>query len=261
MSGRIVVITGASAGIGKTTAEYFTLKGDKVYCLARRTVEGFNCLSTDVTDKSAVAQAIQTICEAEGRIDVLINNAGYGISGSIEDTELSSAKKLFDVNFFGAVNAIKCVLPEMRAQKDGIIINVSSAAAPLSVPFQAFYSASKAAISSLTEALRIELKPLNIRVTSILPGDVKTDFTAKRVKNENDNPAYAERIARSVAVMEHDEENGYPPELIAREIYRLSLRKNPPVQKVGGFKYSLFVLAAKILPKRLVSFVIGKMYG
>lgn len=260
MSGRIVVITGATAGIGKATAELFKKNGDKVYCLARRTSDEFDSISVDVTDRAAVGNAIKEIIEKENRIDVLVNNAGFGISGAIENTDTETAKRLFDVNFFGVLNTVQSVLPYMRGQKNGTIINISSVAAPLSIPFQAFYSASKAAVSSFTEALRIEVAPYGVKVTSVLPGDVKTDFTAKREKNTGAS-VYDDRIARSVAVMERDEQNGYPPIVIAKAVYKLSKKKNPPVQVVGGKKYALFVMAAKLLPKRLINFAVGKLYG
>lgn len=258
---RIVIVTGASAGIGNATAKYFAEKGDKVYSFARRKANGFESVEVDVTDSEAVKKAVDFVIEKEGRIDVLVNNAGFGISGSIEDTSEENMKRLFDVNFFGATFVTQAVIPQMRKQGDGTIINVSSVAAPLSIPFQGFYSASKAALSSLTEALRIEVAPFGIKVTSVLPGDVKTDFTAVRKKNESDNPVYGERIRRSVAQMEHDEQNGMSPVVIAKAVYSLSKKKNPPVYKVGGGKYALFVTLAKLLPKRFVGFVLSKLYG
>lgn len=258
---KVAIITGATSGIGKACAKEFVNDGYTVYCLARRTTEDFNCIATDITDKSAVKSAISEIVRIEGRIDVLVNNAGMGISGAIEDTPEAATRKIFDVNFFGALNVIQAVLPVMRNQNGGSIVNVSSAAAPLSLPFQAFYSATKAALTSLTEALRIEVKPFGIRVSSILPGDVKTDFTAAREKNAADNAVYGERITRSVARMEKDESNGMPPSLIAKQILKLANRTNPPVYKVGGAQYALLVQLARFLPKRTVSFIIGKLYG
>lgn len=261
MDKKVVVITGATAGIGRETADYFTKMGHTVYSLARRTIDGLNCISTDITDREGVASAFKQIIAKEGKIDILINNAGFGVSGSVEDTPIEDAKRIFDVNFFGMVNGIQEAVPYLRESGGGTIVNISSVAAPLSIPFQGFYSASKSAVLSLSEALRIEVAPFNIKVTCMLPGDVKTDFTAKRIKNTADNPAYGNRIARSVAVMEHDEQNGMPPIVIAESIYKLAMSKNPPVCKVGGTKYKVFVLLSKLLPKRLVSFVVGKLYG
>ena len=261
LKNKVVVITGASSGIGRAAAELFEERGATVVCLARRTVPDFYCISTDVADEHAVFSAVKEIEERFGRIDILVNNAGMGISGAVEDTSAEDAHAIFEVNFFGAFNMIRAVVPLMRRGGGGTIINVSSAAAELSIPFQSFYSATKAALSSLGEALRNEVRPFNIKVTAVLPGDVKTDFTSSRRKNARSSPAYGGRVARSVAVMERDEANGMPPKVIARRILSLALRKNPPVAAAGGAKYAVFLFLRKILPKRLVSYIIGKLYG
>lgn len=258
---KIVVITGATAGIGKATGLLFKEKGAKVVCLARRTAEEFDCIPTDVTDRESVFAAVGKIREKYGRIDILVNNAGMGISGSIEDTDPVAAHKIFELNFFGVLNVAQAVLPVMREQGGGTIVNVSSVAAVLSIPFQAFYSATKAAVSSLSAAMRIEAAPFNVKVTSVLPGDVKTDFTSAREKNATDNPAYGDRIRRSVATMEKDEKNGMPPSVIAKCIVRLASRKNPPVSVIGGKKYAVLVAIAKFLPARAVSALLGAIYG
>ena len=162
---RIVVITGASSGIGNSTAEYFLSKGDVVYGLSRRILgKSFAELRCDITNEEEVLDCVKQIINKEGRIDVLINNAGMGISGPVETTKLQDAKKIFDVNFFGCINVINAVLPYMRKEKRGTIINISSVASPISIPFQSFYSASKAAVDSLTFALRAEVADFNIKV-------------------------------------------------------------------------------------------------
>ena len=143
----------------------------------------------------------------------------------------------------------------------GTIINMSSAGAPLSLPFQSFYSCTKSAVSSLSEALRIELKPFNIKVSTILPGDVKTEFTARREKNKSNSVYYGERIDKSVEKMERDEQNGMSPSVIAKIALKIAKSKNPPVYVVGGASYKLLVGLSKILPKRLVVWAIGKLYG
>ena len=258
---KVVVVTGASAGIGKATAEFFAARGAKVVCLARRKVDGMESISTDVTDREAVKTAIDAIVAEHGRIDVLVNNAGMGISGTVEDTDPTAVRKIFELNFFGLLNVIQTVLPVMRAQGGGTIVNVSSVAGKLAIPFQSFYSATKAAVSSLTAALRAEVAPFGIKVTSVLPGDVKTDFTAAREKNSYDNPAYGERVRHAVEAMERDEQNGMSPSVIARDIYRLAASKNPPVGKVGGAKYAFLTGIAKCLPERAVCYLLGKLYG
>lgn len=261
LNDKVVVVTGATAGIGKATAELFAAKGAKVVCIARRTSAQFDSFSADVTDTESVKSAISQIVNRYGRIDVLVNNAGMGISGAAEDTTDADAHRIFDINFFGTFNMIREVVPVMREAGGGVIINVSSVAAELSIPFQSFYSATKAAVSSFSAAVRNEVAPFGIKVTAVLPGDVKTDFTTSRRKNATDNPAYGDRIARSVAVMEHDERNGMSPNVIASLIVRLAASKNPPVCRIGGKKYAVLVALSKHLPARLVSYILGKMYA
>lgn len=257
---KVVVVTGATAGIGRAAAAMFKARGARVVCLARRRSEEFDSIQTDVTDRDAVNAAVSEIVKKYGRIDVLVNNAGMGISGAAEDTDQAAVRKIFELNFFGALNMVQAVVPVMRSQGGGCIVNVSSVAAELAIPFQSFYSATKAALSSLSAALRNELRPFGIKVTAVLPGDVKTDFTSSREKNAADGPAYGDRIAKSVAVMERDERNGMSPDVIAKLIVRGALEKNPPVSRVGGAKYVLLVRLAHILPKRLVSYILGKLY-
>lgn len=261
VSDKVVIVTGATAGIGKATAELFKKKGAKVVCLARRRTEEFDCIPTDVTNKEAVLAAIAAVKEKYGRIDILVNNAGMGISGAAESTSEEAVRKIFELNFFGSLNVTKAVIPVMREQGSGCIVNLSSVAAELAIPFQSFYSATKAAVSSLSAALRNELRPFGIRVTAVLPGDVKTDFTSSREKNASDDPAYGDRVARSVAVMERDERNGMSPDVIARLVLRVATAKHPPVSRVGGGKYVLLCALAKVLPERLVSYILYKMYA
>lgn len=261
LKGKIVVVTGATAGIGKATAELFKKRGATVVCMARRLSDEFDSVRADVTDADAVKAAISEIRNKYGRIDVLVNNAGMGISGAAEDTDTADVRRIFELNFFGMFNVTREVIPVMRENGGGVIVNVSSVAAELAIPFQSFYSATKAALSSFSAALRNEVAPFGIKVTCVLPGDVKTDFTAARRKNASDNPAYGDRVARSVAVMERDEKNGMPPEVIAKLIVRLASSSRPPVSRVGGGKYVFLVALSKVLPPRLVSYILGKMYA
>jgi short-subunit dehydrogenase len=261
INGKVVVITGATAGIGKSAGELFRACGATVYSLARRQSETFKSIQTDVTDRASVASALKRVFEEEGKIDIVVNNAGFGISGAIEDTAESSARSIFDVNVFGALNVMQLAVPYLREGGGGKIINISSAATTFPIPFQGLYSATKAALSSLSDALRIEVAPFGIKVSCVLPGDVKTEFTAARQKNEVDGGFYGERISRSVAVMERDEQNGLPPEVIAKCILKLAKKNNPPATVVGGGKYKLLAAAAKVMPKRFVLFLIAKLYG
>ncbi len=263
METKIAVITGGSSGIGYCTANALKNKGCKVYEISRREsdVSGILHISADVTDEKAIQGAIDNIIQQEGRIDILINNAGFGISGAVEFTELDDAKRLFDVNFFGTVNTSKAVIPHMRKAGSGRIVNISSVAAPVPIPFQTYYSASKAAISSYSQALSNEIKPFGISVCAILPGDIKTGFTDARKKNPVGDDIYCGRISRSVERMEHDEQNGMSPDIAGAYIAKIALRKRVKPLYAIGFAYKAAATIASILPCRLRNFVIGLLYA
>lgn len=184
MSEKVCVITGGTSGIGKATAEAMRRRGYTVYELSRREtgLAGFCHIPTDVTKPEMVEAAVAEILRQETHIDVLINNAGFGVSGAVEFTEAAAAKKQFEVNFFGMVNMCHAVLPVMRAAGRGRIVNLSSVAGVVPIPFQTYYSASKAAINSYTMALANEVKPFGLEVCAVMPGDIRTGFTAAREK-------------------------------------------------------------------------------
>ena len=259
--GRIVVITGASRGIGAACADSFLQNGDTVYTLSRSKPEDDRVrhVPADLTDKEQAAAAVDAILSEAGRIDVLILNAGIGISGSVEFTELSDAKSQFEVCYFGALRVLAPALPALRSTK-GMILFTSSVAAVTPIPFQAHYSACKAAINALCLALRNELKGTGIRVAAILPGDVKTGFTAARKKNETGSEIYP-AMQRSVAKMEHDEQTGMSPDRIAKRFLSVSLKKNPKPFYSVGFAYSAVCVLVKLLPARLAAWILGLMYA
>lgn len=260
-SDRIVVITGASKGIGKAAAAAFSHTGDRVYNLSRSggTTENAVHIPCDVTDEAQCRQAIETVLREAGRIDVLLLNAGFGISGPIETTEIDAMKKQFDVCLFGAIRVLKAALPAMRNSK-GTVLFTSSVAAVTPIPYQAFYSAAKAAINSVVMALRNELKGTGIRVAAVLPGDVKTDFTAQRLKNPVNADLYPNEV-KSVAKMEHDEQHGMSPDRIAKRFVQLSKQKNPKPFCSVGIAYSAVCVLVKLLPARFANWILGKMYG
>lgn len=260
---KIAVITGASSGIGFECAKLFSQNGYKVYALSRRggiDTQSIVNLTCDVTDGEKVSEVFSKIYDTESRIDVLVNNAGFGISGAIEFTDESQAKKQFDVNFFGCFNCSKAVIPLMRKNGGGRIINVSSMAAPLAIPFQAFYSASKAAINSFTLALANEVRPFGITVCAIMPGDVKTSFTAVREKETAGDEVYGETIKKSIAVMEKDEQNGMSAQAIAKAVFALAKKKHVKPLSTTGIQYKLFAILAKVLPNSVINGIVGKIY-
>lgn len=260
---KVVLVTGASSGIGHEIAAFLHNKGYIVYGLSRRESQDvpFHTIRMDVTRASSIQEAVEKIITKENRIDVLINNAGMGISGSVEDTPVEDAKYLFDVNFFGAFQVSKYVIPYMRTQGSGKIINVSSLAANFPIPFQAFYSASKAALSTMSHALHNELKPFNVFVSVILPGDIKTAFSSQRKKNRHDHVSYGDRVKRSIETMEKDEANGMDPVVIANYVYKLIKMKHMPIESTVGMKYKLLLWMKRFLPITTVNHILGKMYG
>lgn len=263
MEQKICVITGGSSGIGLCTALEMKAKGYEVFDISRcrEGAAGINHISADVTDEKRINEAVSYIIDKAGRIDVLINNAGFGISGAVEFTETADARKQFDVNFFGMVNMNRAVIPFMRRAGGGRIVNISSVAAPIAIPFQAYYSAAKAAINSYTMALINEVRPYGISVCAVQPGDICTGFTGAREKSYAGDEIYSGRISGSVAVMEHDEQNGMKPETAAHLIATVaSAKKVRPVYTIG-FKYRLFCALVKILPAGLVSYIVGRIYG
>ena len=201
------------------------------------------------------------VLDENGRIDILINNAGFGISGAVEFTETSDVQRLFDVNFFGMVRMNRAILPLMREQGHGRIVNLSSVAAPVPIPFQTYYSAGKAAVNSHTMALSNEVKPFGITVAAVMPGDIKTGFTAARQKNIIGDDIYGGRISRSVAGMEKDEQTGMDPAAAGRFIADVALKNSRKPLYTIGLAYKGAVFLTKILPARWLNGLIGMIYA
>lgn len=258
----VAIITGASSGIGLATARYLSQKGYKIYGISRTLVqnEPFESIVCDITNYDAFQQAVDYVLSKEGKIDALINNAGMGISGAIEYSPTDDIRKIFDVNILAMINACKCVAKPMRMQKSGRIINIGSVAGQIPIPFQTCYSATKSAVQMFSLAFGLEVKNFGIYVSCVMPGDTKTGFTASRVKSETDE-GYDDRITKSVAKMERDERAGKSPESVSGVIYRLLTSKNPPPCKTVGFTYKLIILLEKLLPTRLMLWVVKKLYG
>ncbi|MEG1547414.1 MAG: SDR family NAD(P)-dependent oxidoreductase [Clostridia bacterium] len=266
--GNVALVTGASSGIGKCTAETLAKLGLHVYGASRRGGEptqhgeGFvKMLTLDVTSDASVHAAVESVISAEGRIDILINCAGNGIAGALEDCSGADALSQMDVNYAGVVRVIGAALPAMRQRRNGLIINVGSVGGIYSVPFQTLYSSSKYALEALTEGLRIELKAWNIKAALVEPGDVKTGFTAARIYASGvKNTQYGSEFHNSIAQMEHDEQGGKGPETVVAVMLKLIKSKNPPVRRVVGAQYRFFVFLKRLLPARLVEYIMTGMY-
>ena len=259
----VAIVTGGSSGIGRETALALAAHGCQVYEFSRHDagVPGVAHLDCDVSDEARFQAAVQSVFEKEGRIDILVNNAGFGISGAAEFTDNANARRLLDVNLFGAVNGCKAVIPLMRAAGGGRIVNLSSVAAPIAIPFQVWYSVSKAAVSAYTAAVANEVRPFGITMTAILPGDIRTGFTAAREKSPVGDEVYGGRISRSVAVMEHDEQTGMDPAFAGKQIARIALKKRVKPEYAIGLKYKIFVVLARLLPCGWKNRIIGMLYA
>lgn len=274
---QIILLTGGSSGIGAATAILLAQEGHCVYAASRRgsMPEGLDleamsswkgcirAISADVNDAASMQAAVASIRQAEGRLDVLVCNAGNGIAGAIEECNEAEAKYQFETCFFGAVKSIQACLPLMRAQGHGKIITVTSVAAVIPLPYQAFYSAVKAALLSLTQSLQLELKPFHIQCCSILPGDTKTGFTAARQYTKaaglSDSP-YHKAMMASVQKMEKDEQNGMSPLVIARAIARQVRRRRMSISVTPRLDYWAIGLLVRLLPRRLVLWIVGLLY-
>lgn len=260
---KIVLVTGASSGIGAAAAKELAEKGCIVYGLSRRAghVPGVRWICADVTQEAAARAAVEQILAETGRIDVLVNCAGFGISGAVEATPTAMAQKQLDVNFFGTVRMCAAVIPAMRRSGGGRIVNISSVAAMAPIPFQTFYSAGKAAINSYSMALGNELRPFGISVTAIMPGDIATGFTAARDKLPDLDETYGGRISRSVSRMEHDEQTGMSPAAAGRFVAGIAVKKRVKPLYAIGFAYKAICVLLKILPAGLANRILYLLYA
>lgn len=268
---RVVLITGASSGIGKTCAEYLLSRGYRVYGTSRRAAPlpaepgaGLRMVAMDVTSEDSVRQAVDLVLAREGRIDVVVNNAGWGIAGSVEDTSIAEAQEQLDTNFFGVLRVCRAVLPALRRQGAGYLVNISSMGGLVSIPFQGLYSASKFAVEGMTESLRMELKPFGVQVALIEPGDFRTSFTAeRRMAIAAAQGPYAKALQTAVAVMEKDEQGGATPEAIAWRLERIINTRQPKLRHLVGPLAQRFAvgLLKKLLPQRWFERMISGYYG
>lgn len=263
---RVVLVTGASSGIGACCASYLAERGYRVYGASRTAAVpvGVIPLPMDVTVEASVSQAVDDVFNREGRIDVLINCAGFGAAGAVEDTTMEEAAAQFDVNFFGTARLCRTVLPIMRTQKSGYVVNVGSIGGLIAIPFQGFYSASKFALEGLSESLRIEVRPFGIHVVLIEPGDHHTGFTQNRQPTAASTgaSAYRSRFELAIARMASDEQNGPKPDAIARLVQKVIENPRPRLRyTVGPGSQRAAVWLKRLLPNAMMEGIISRYYG
>ncbi len=254
---KVIVITGATSGIGLATAKLFLSQGYTVYGVARRPYAGndFKCYSADICDYEAMQSVFEDIYANEGRIDILINNAGIGVAGAVEELSPENVKKQIDVNLTATCVLCGKIIAFMKPT-GGKIINISSVGGIMPLPYQSLYSASKSAVEVFSRALANEVKPYKIKVSAVLPGDTKTGFTAARIC-QGENAA----AQKSIAKMAHDEQNGKSPEAVAKVIIRVAKKKRPPLRVSVGAISKIEVFLSRLLSVKLLNKILYKMYG
>ena len=274
MQSKIIFLTGASSGVGQYTAEYLAQQGHRVYGTSRKasfghTVQKFpsggqlSLIPLDVCDAASITTAVDYIWQKEGRIDVLINNAGNGIAGPLEACSMEDIRFQMETYFFGALAVTRAVLPLMRDQQAGRIINLSSLAAQIPIPYQSLYSASKAALEIAMQALAMETHSFGIHTVCIELGDTQTGFTAHRrfAAPSSALSAYQPRFQYSIAKMEQDEQTGPTPLYAAKAIARLVERRHPPALCCCCAFAKAVYLLRKLLPLRWSNAIIARLYN
>lgn len=258
MQQKIVLITGGSSGIGKSIGTFLTSKGHKVYGTTRDLAkypnfEEFELLALDVRKTDTIDKAIEQLLAKEGRIDVLVNNAGVGITGPIEETPHEEIEKTFDTNFYGPLHMIKGVLPQMRKQGSGLVINVTSIAGYMGLPYRGIYSATKGALEIATEALRMEIKDFGVKMTNLAPGDFATNIAAGRFHAQvvKGSP-YEKPYGNTLQMINEDVEGGNDPIQVAHTVLKIMNTKNPKVHyKVGSFMQKFSLTLKNLLPDKV----------
>lgn len=254
---KVVLITGGSSGIGKSIGEFLHHKGFVVYGTSRNPERILNSifplLALDVRNTDTIQKAVAKIIATSGRLDIVINNAGVGITGPIEEIPTAEIKNNFETNLFGPIEVMKAVLPQMRAQKSGLIINITSIAAYMGLPYRGIYSASKGALELITEALRMEVKSFGVQITNVAPGDFVTNiasgrFHAPLIKDS----AYQIPYGNTLKMMDEHVDSGSNPDEMAEAVYKIIQNSNPKIHyKVGAFMQKFSIVLKRILPDKV----------
>ena len=254
---KVVLITGGSSGIGKSIGEFLHQKGFVVYGTSRNPEKVLNSIfplvALDVRNSDSIKNAVNRIIETSGRLDIVINNAGVGITGPLEEIPTEEIRNNFETNFFGPIEVMKAALPQMRKQNSGLIINITSIAGYMGLPYRSVYSASKGALELITEALRMEVKSFGIEITNVAPGDFATNIAAGRyhapvIKDS----AYEKVYGEVLATMNDHVDAGRNPNEMAEAVYKIIQTKNPNVHyKVGAFMQKFSIVLKRALPDKV----------
>lgn len=273
MSRPVALVSGGSSGIGESTARALLAEGFTVYAVARRVErmsalasEGVHTFAMDVTDDASMVAGIDRIVAEQGRIDVLVNNAGYGSYGAVEDVPIDEARRQFEVNVFGLARLVQLVTPHMRARRSGRIINISSIGGKFYEPFGAWYHATKFAVEGFSDSLRMELRPFGIQVVLIEPGPIRTEWNEiardSLLERSGDGP-YAEWARKAHGVMERFDEpsRASTPEEVADKIVKAALARRPAARYPVGRGARVITTSRDLLPDRIFDEVVSRTYG
>jgi NAD(P)-dependent dehydrogenase (short-subunit alcohol dehydrogenase family) len=271
--GRVALITGASSGIGEATALELAARGFTVYGVARRidrmaglTEHGVHVFEMDVTDDASMTSGVERILREEGRIDVLVNNAGSGSYGALEDVPIEEARRQFEVNVFGLARLTQLVLPHLRAQRSGRIINVSSIGGKFYEPLGAWYHATKFAVEGLSDSLRLELRPFGVHVVIIEPGTIRTEWggiAADSATARSGGTAYARQAKRLAQVYELADRPGVgaSPRVVALAIARAATDRRPRIRYAVPFGAKALLALRRLMTDRAFDWAIMRAYG
>ena len=270
---KVALVTGASSGIGEATARQLAAAGFTVYAAARRTERmqqlteaGIRPIAMDVTDDASMQTGVKTILNERGRIDVLVNNAGYGSYGALEDVPMDEARAQMEVNVFGAARLTQLVLPHMRGQRSGTIVNVTSMGGKIYTPLGAWYHATKFALEAISDCLRMEVKPFGINVVVVEPGGIRTEWpgiAAEKVRAVSSTGPYAPQgnaVAQSL-VSESTQRRSSPPELIAKTIVKAVTTRRPKTRYAVGYGAKPIIFMHDVLPDRAFDAFIRRATG
>ena len=262
MNSNVVLVTGASSGIGAATAMKLKALGFTVYAAARRiermqslTDAGIRVIAMDVTQDASMQAGVERIIAEAGQIDVLVNNAGYGSYGSVEEVSLEEGRTQFDVNVFGAVRLIQLVLPHMRARQTGTIVNITSMGGKIHTPLGAWYHGTKFALEAISDCLRMEVEPFGIKVVVVEPGGIKTewaDIAAQKLREVSGDGPYGHQALPMAESMigRASRERQSPPELIADTIAKAVQARRPKTRYAVGFGARPMIFLRRLLPDR-----------
>lgn len=264
---KVILITGGSSGIGKSIGDFLIQKGYIVYGTSRNpervTGSTFPLLALDVREVTSIQKAVSELLSKEGRIDVVINNAGVGITGPLEELPMEEIKNNFETNFFGPIAVMQAVLPQMRSQKSGLIINITSIAGYMGLPYRSVYSASKGALELITEAIRMEAKEFGVQFTNVAPGDFATNIASGRYHAPlKEDSAYKIPYGNTLKMMDEHVDSGSNPNEMAYAIYKIIQISQPNVHyKVGSFLQRFSVVLKRVLPDKMYEKMLMKHYG